>query len=136
MGQNGESLEEKNDVGVRKTTRWQQRTRSKLAQASDSCFLPRKALAVVTAFTALFRCLILCSLNFWVENYASAAVGMQMFADKIQGLKQNVERMQISPGQSCPGLEAGVREGVERPRAHLDSLPAGLLLTSCYSRVR
>ena len=84
---------------------------------------------MVTAFTALFRCLILCSLDFWVENYASAAVG-------IQGLKQNVDRMQISPGQSCPGPEAGVREGVERPRAHLDSSPAGLLLTSYYSRVR
>lgn len=88
-----------------------------------------EALAVLTAFTALFRRLILCSLNFWVENCACAAVGMQ-------GLRQNVDRRHISPGQSCPGLEAGIREGVERPRAHLDSSPAGLLLASYYSRVR
>lgn len=47
------------------------------------------------AFTALFRCLNLCSWNFWVENYASAAVEMQIFGDKIHGLKQTVDRMWI-----------------------------------------
>lgn len=68
-------------------------------------------MAVGTVFTALFRCLSLCSLNFWVENYASAAVEMQMFGDKILGLKQTVDRMWISPVQCSPGLKAGVRGG-------------------------
>lgn len=47
-----------------------------------------------------------------MENYASHAVGMQMCGDKIHGLKQIVERMQISTGQSSPGLEVGLDEGV------------------------
>lgn len=51
-----------------------------------------------------------CSLNFWIENYASAAVEMQMFGNKIHGLKQTLDRMWISTGLSGPGPEAGGRD--------------------------
>lgn len=96
------------------TTRWQQRARSKFIRASSFPASPsaRPSLAVGTAFTALLRCLNLCSLNFWMENYASHAVGMQMCGDKIHGLKQIVDRMQINTGQSGPGLEVGLDEGL------------------------
>lgn len=109
MGQDEGSLGKKWCWRWGSTTRWQQRARSKFIQASSSV---RPSLAVGTAFTALLRCLNLCSLNFWMENYASHAVGMQMCGDKIHGLKQIVERMQISTGQSSPGLEVGLDEGV------------------------
>lgn len=65
-------------------------------------FTLSETLAAGTAFTALLRCLNLCSLNFWIENYAAAAVEMQMCGDKIHGLKEAVDRMQISTGQSSP----------------------------------
>lgn len=99
---------------MRTTTRWQQRARSKFTQASSFSGSPsvRLSLAVGTAFTALLSCLNLCSLNFWMENYASHAVGMQMCGDKIHGLKQIVDRMQISTGHSSPRLEVGLDEGV------------------------
>lgn len=53
-------------------------------QASGSSAL-RKALAMGTTPAALLRCLPLGSVNFWIENYASAAVEMQMFGNKIHG---------------------------------------------------
>lgn len=55
------------------------------------------------------------------KNYASAAVEMQMRGDTIHGLKQIVDRMQISTGQASPGLEAGVTGAGGKPRAHLNS---------------
>lgn len=105
---------------VASTARWGQRTRSKFPQASGSRLL-REALAVGTAFAALLWSLNLCCLDFRMENYASAAVEMQMFGNKIHGLKQTVDRMRISTGLSCPGQEARLRGGRERPGAHLNS---------------
>lgn len=138
MGLDEGSWEEGMVLEMGNTTRWQQRTRSKFTQASGSSGSsgsPSEALALGIAFTALSRCLNLCSLNFWIENYASAAVEMQMCGDKIPGLKQTVDSMLISTSQSSPGLEAGVAGAGGRPRAHLNSSPR-LLLTSHYSRER
>lgn len=87
------------EVGI--ATRWQQRTRSESMQASGSWEVcPQWGLGRGTACAALLRCLNLCSLNFWTENYVSAAVDMQVFGDKINSLKQPLSGKWISTGQS------------------------------------
>lgn len=46
------------------------------------------------------------------KNYASAAVEMQTCGDNIHGLKQIVDRMQISTGQASLGWRLELQERV------------------------